>query len=105
MNSLNQKPIAHIRLALLANKAAPSPILGQAFGQFGINIAAFCDNFNRKTKNVRGADIFIPTSVTIYNNNTFEVTIKTPSTTALFKKTARFVKGSSMPKKKNLVCN
>jgi large subunit ribosomal protein L11 len=58
------KKIATIRLILLAGKAAPSPISGQAFGQYGINIMEFCKIFNQQTKNIV-ASVYIPTTVTI----------------------------------------
>lgn len=99
-----KKKIGRVRLSLPANKAAPSPILGQAFGQFGINMMEVCKTFNRQTQNLKDG-LIIPTAVTVYNNNTFDLIIKTPSTTAFFKNTALFVKGSSLPKKQNLIPN
>ena len=100
-NTIPPKGVATVRLILLANKAAPSPILGQAFGQYGINIMEFCNSFNKQTKNIvaadatTGATIYIPTTVTIFSNGTFQVQIKTPTTTGLLKNTARFEKGSA----------
>jgi large subunit ribosomal protein L11 len=98
---MKKKPIAIIRLRLLANKAAPSPILGQALGQYNINIMEFCKTFNTHTKNIKDT-ILIPTIVTIYTHNSFDLSIKTPTTTFLLKHIASFNIGSSLTKKKNL---
>ena len=98
---MNQKPIATIRLTLLANRAAPSPILGQALGQYGINIMDFCKKFNSLTKNIKEI-VYVPTSITVFSSNQFEITIKTPTTCYLFKQVANITKGSPLPKKKNL---
>jgi large subunit ribosomal protein L11 len=95
------KPIATIRLKLLANKAAPSPILGQALGPYGINIMEFCKTFNNQTKNIKDT-VLIPMTLTIFNHNSFEISIKTPTTTFLLKNIVGFTKGSSLPKKNNL---
>jgi large subunit ribosomal protein L11 len=98
---MNQKPIATIRLTLLANRAAPSPILGQALGQYGINIMDFCKKFNNLTKNIKET-IYVPTSIIVFSSNQYEIIIKTPTTCYLFKQVANIIKGSSLPKKKNL---
>lgn len=98
---MKKKPIATIRLTLLANKAAPSPILGQALGQYGINIMEFCKTFNNKTKNIK-ENIYIPTTIIVYKTPPIEIKIKTPSTSFLLKKIAEITKGSSMTKKNNL---
>ena len=98
---MNQKPIATIRLTLLANRAAPSPILGQALGQYGINIMDFCKKFNSLTKNIKEI-VYVPTTITVFSSNLFEITIKTPTTCYLFKQVANITKGSPLPKKKNL---
>lgn len=52
VTTMTKKKIATIRLTLLAHSAAPSPILGQALGQYGLNIANFCKAFNEQTKHV-----------------------------------------------------
>lgn len=56
------KPKATIRLTLLAGKAAPSPLLGQALGQYSINIMEFCKNFNNQTKNIKET-VYVPTII------------------------------------------
>ena len=98
---LRKKPLARIRLTLPANRAAPSPLLGQALGQYGINIMEFCKSFNKKTSNTK-EHIYIPTSITIYSHNSFDVPIKTPSNTSLLKGIAKISKGSAMTKKERL---
>ena len=91
---MNKKPIATIRLTLLANKAAPSPILGQALGQYGINIMDFCKIFNNQTKNLKD-NIYVPTLIYLYTRDNFKVIIKTPCTSYLIKQMANIAKGNS----------
>lgn len=94
------RPKAIIRLTLLANKAAPSPLLGQALGQYGINIMQFCKNFNNKTKNIK-ENIYIPTKLILYNKETYDIIIKTPTISYLIKKISNIEKGSRMTKKES----
>jgi large subunit ribosomal protein L11 len=98
---MKKKPIATIRLTLLANRAAPSPLLGQALGQYGINIMEFCKNFNNQTKMVC-SQVYIPTHIYLYSRDSFQVIIKTPSTSYLIKQVANISKGSALAKKNNL---
>jgi large subunit ribosomal protein L11 len=98
---MKKKAIANIRLTLMAGKAAPSPILGQALGQYGINIMEFCKNFNNQTKNIK-EQVYIPVRVQIYSKDSFQVSIKTPTTTYILKQLANIAKASSSTKKKNL---
>jgi large subunit ribosomal protein L11 len=93
-----KKPTSTIRLTLLANKAAPSPLLGQALGQYGINIMEFCKNFNNQTKNLK-EQLYVPTLIFLYNRDNYEIIIKTPSTSYLLKQIAKITKGSSITKK------
>ncbi len=98
---MKKKAKAKIRLTLLANKAAPSPILGQALGQYGINIMEFCKNFNGKTKNIK-ENTLIPTKIMLYSKETYEIIIKTPTTTNMIKQITNIEKGSKMTKKENM---
>ena len=93
-----KKPIARIRLAPLANKAAPSSVPGQTLGQYKINIMESRKPSNSKTKNIK-EHVYIPTPIKIFSSNPFEITIKTPSTTYLSKQTANVAQGSALPKK------
>jgi large subunit ribosomal protein L11 len=98
-SSTKRKKIACIRMTLLANRAAPSPLLGQALGQYGLNIAGFCKSFNEKTKNIK-EHVYIPTRVEVYRLHgviSFEITTKSPSSTYLLKQTANLLKGSPFP--------
>ena len=97
----NRKKIATVNLVLTAGQAAPSPILGQALGQYGLNIAGFCKSFNEKTKNIK-AQVPVPVRVEVYriranSQNSFEITTKLPSSTYLLKQTANLLKGSPTP--------
>lgn len=91
-------PKAIIRLRLMANKAAPSPILGQSLGQYGINIMDFCKKFNNSSKNLKDG-LIVPITVTIYSAKSFIIQIKTPSASELIKTVTGFKKGSSLPRK------
>ena len=97
----DKKPIATIRLTSLANKAAPSSISGQTSGQYKINIMEFRKLSNSQTKNIK-EQVYIPTPIKIYSQNSFKITIKTPSTTYPSKQTVHVTKGSSLPKKELL---
>jgi ribosomal protein L11 len=98
---MNQKPIATIRLTSSANRAAPSPISGQALGQYGINTMDSRKKSNSSTKNVKEI-VHVPTSITVSSSNQFETTIKTPTSRYPSKQMANIPKGSPLPKKKNL---
>jgi large subunit ribosomal protein L11 len=93
-----KRELATIRLTLLANKAAPSPLLGQMFGQYGVNVMQFCKSFNEQTKNVKD-NIYVPTIIKLYSREDYQVIIKSPTTTFLLKQIANIAKGSSMTKK------
>lgn len=84
----------------MANKAGPSSTLGQALGQYGINIMEFCKEFNKQTEKLRGIENQkIPTTIKVKGRK-FEIKIKTPSTTTLMKNTVLIKKGSKEPGKK-----
>jgi large subunit ribosomal protein L11 len=84
---LMRKPIATIRFVLLARSAKPSPALSQALGQYRINIMDFCKNYNARTKNIK-EHVYIPTKITIYNRNSYDIAIKTPTSTYLLRECA-----------------
>ncbi len=97
---LRKKPLARIRLTSLANRATPTPALGQAPGQYGLNIMEFRKSSNNQTSNIK-EHVYIPTPITIFSHNSFEILIKTPPNTHLIKKIAKISKGSSMAKIQN----
>jgi len=74
-----------VKLQLQAGKASPAPPVGPALGPHGINIMAFCKEFNSKTQN---SDMIIPVVLTIYSDRSFSMVLKTPPTSVLLKKAA-----------------
>ncbi len=91
------KPImAQIKLQVTAGKANPSPPIGPALGQHGVNIMDFCNAFNARTTNDAG--MIIPVVITVYTDRTFTFITKTPPASVLLKKSAKIAKGSGNPK-------
>jgi large subunit ribosomal protein L11 len=74
-----------VKLQLPAGKASPAPPVGPALGPHGINIMAFCKEFNAKTQ---GSDMIIPVVLTVYSDRSFSMVLKTPPTSVLLKKAA-----------------
>ena len=74
-----------VKLQLQAGKASPAPPVGPALGPHGINIMAFCKEFNSKTQN---SDMIIPVVLTVYSDRSFSMLLKTPPTSVLLKKVA-----------------
>lgn len=90
-----KKVIAQVKLQVEAGKANPSPPIGPALGQHGVNIMDFCKAFNARTQNDAGT--IIPVVITIYADRTFTFITKTPPASFLIKKAAKVAKGSSDP--------
>lgn len=86
-----------VKLQIPAGKANPAPPVGPALGQHGLNIQAFCSEFNEKTKKQTG-DI-IPVEITVYEDRSFSFICKTPPASDLIKKAAGIEKGSGEPHK------
>jgi large subunit ribosomal protein L11 len=84
---------AIVKLAIPAGKATPAPPVGPALGQHGINIMAFCKDYNARTAHQAGS--IIPAEITIFQDNSFRFVLKTPPATDLLKKAAGVSKGSS----------
>ena len=80
-----KKVTGMVKLQLAAGKASPAPPVGPALGPHGINIMAFCKEFNAKTQ---GSDMIIPVVLTIYADRSFSMLLKTPPTSVLLKKAA-----------------
>jgi large subunit ribosomal protein L11 len=74
-----------VKLQLPAGKASPAPPVGPALGPHGINIMAFCKEFNARTQ---GSDMIIPVVLTVYADRSFSMVLKTPPTSVLLKKAA-----------------
>jgi large subunit ribosomal protein L11 len=87
------------KLILEAGKANPSPPVGPAFGQRGLNSKEFCDAFNNKTKNIPGVKIGtrLPVVITFYTDKSYTFEIKQPPATSLIKDELGLAKGSSNP--------
>ena len=92
-----KKVIANIKLQIKAGKATPSPPIGPALGQHGVNIMEFCKAYNAMTQNQEGT--VIPALITIYSDRTFSFITKTPPATFLIKKAAKLAKGAHTPRK------
>lgn len=86
---------ATVKLLLPGGQATPSPPVGPALGQHGVNIMEFCKAFNEKTRGMEGT--IVPVVVTIYKDRTFDFVLKTPPTSFLLKQAAKIAKGSSEP--------
>lgn len=92
-----KKVVALVKLQLQAGQATPSPPVGPALGQHGVNIMEFCKAFNERTKSQEGT--IIPALITIFSDRTFNFITKTPPATFLIKKAAKLAKGAHAPKK------
>ncbi len=95
-----KKIIAQIKLQVIAGKANPSPPIGPALGQQGVNIMDFCKAFNARTANDGG--IIIPVVITVYEDRTFTFITKTPPAAVLLKKAAEIAKGAGDPKRERV---
>jgi large subunit ribosomal protein L11 len=86
-----------IKLQIPAGQATPAPPVGQALGQWGLNIMEFCKAYNSKTEKDRG--MIIPVVITVYADKSFSFITKTPPASDLLKKAAGIAKGSPEPNK------
>ena len=92
-----KKVIGQIKLQLPAGKANPSPPVGPALGQHGVNIMAFCKEFNAKTQ--KDAGLIIPVVISVYQDRSFSFIMKTPPAAVLIKKALNLQSGSARPNK------
>src|SRR6184192_3582361 len=88
-----------IKLQVPAGKANPSPPVGPALGQHGVNIMEFCKSFNARTQAQAKDDLIIPVVITVYNDRSFTFITKTPPAAILLKRAANVAKGSGSPNK------
>ena len=91
-----KKIMAYIKLQVKAGEANPSPPVGPALGQHGVNIMEFCKAFNAKTQSVEKG-LPIPVVITVYNDRSFTFISKTPPAAVLLRKAAGVPKGSGEP--------
>ena len=92
-----QKVTGYIKLQIPAGKATPSPPVGPALGQHGVNIMAFTKEFNERTKNDMG--LIIPVIITVYADRSFTFITNTPPAAVLIKKACGIEKASGVPNK------
>ena len=95
-----KKILATVKLQVKGGQANPSPPIGPALGQHGVNIAEFCKTFNARTQDQMGT--VIPVLVTIYADRSFSFITKTPPASVLLKQAAKIAKGSSEPNRQKV---
>lgn len=92
---MGKKITALIKLALPAGKATPAPPVGPALGQHGVNIAAFCKEYNAKTDDKTG--LIIPVEISVYEDRSYTFILKTPPASVLLANAAKIKKGAKTP--------
>jgi large subunit ribosomal protein L11 len=92
-----KKVVGQIKLQIPAGKANPSPPVGPALGQHGVNIMEFCKAYNARTQDQEG--LIIPVIITVYADRSFTFITKTPPAAVLLLKAAKIPKGSGVPNK------
>ena len=90
-----KKVVAVVKLQCPAGQANPSPPVGPALGQHGVNIMEFCKAFNARTQDKQG--LIIPALITVYADRSFTFELKTPPASVLLKRAAKIAKGSGDP--------
>lgn len=95
-----KKVIGMVKLQVPAGQATPSPPVGPALGQHGVNIMEFCKAFNARTQGQEG--MIIPVVVTVYADRSFTFVTKTPPTPILLKRVAQIAKGSGQPNREKV---
>ncbi len=95
-----KKIVAIVKLQCPAGQANPSPPVGPALGQHGVNIMEFCKTFNARTQDRQG--LIIPSIVTIYADRSFTFELKTPPAAVLLKRAAKIAKGSGEPNREKV---
>lgn len=92
-----KKKVGEIKLQIAAGQANPAPPVGPALGQHGVNIMAFCKEFNAATK--ADAGLIIPVVISVYQDKSFTFITKSPPASVLLKKAAGVASGSKVPNK------
>jgi large subunit ribosomal protein L11 len=95
-----KKVAAQIKLQVKGGQANPSPPIGPALGQHGVNIMEFCKAFNARTQGQEG--VIIPVLITVYSDRSFTFVTKTPPASILLKQAAKLEKGSSEPNREKV---
>jgi len=87
-----KKVLGMVKLQLPAGQATPAPPVGPALGQYGINLAGFCKEFNARTRGSEG--LIVPAVITVYKDRSFTFILKSPPASVLLKRAAGLAKGS-----------
>ena len=95
-----KKVVAIVKLQCPAGQANPSPPVGPALGQHGVNIMEFCKAFNARTQDKQG--LIIPAVISVYADRSFTFELKTPPAAVLLKRAAKIAKGSGEPNKEKV---
>ena len=95
-----KKVVTNIKLQVPAGQANPSPPIGPALGQHGVNIMEFCKQFNARTQGQEG--MIIPVVITVFSDRSFTFITKTPPAAVLLKKAAGVEKGSATPNRQKV---
>ncbi len=95
-----KKITGYVKLQINAGKATPAPPVGPALGQHGVNIKAFCEEFNEKT--AKNAGLVIPVVITVYADRSFSFILKTPPASVLLKKACGIESGSGKPNREKV---
>lgn len=95
-----KKVVALIKLAIPAGKANPAPPIGPALGQHGVNIMAFCKEYNARTAEQVG--LVVPVEISVFEDRSFTFILKTPPASVLIKKAIGIEKGSGQPNKEKV---
>ena len=90
-----KKVKAQVRIQIEAGKASPTPPIGPSLAPHGINLMAFCKEYNARTANMTGN--IIPAEITVFSDNSFTFVLRTPPTAQLIRKAAGVEKGSGVP--------
>jgi large subunit ribosomal protein L11 len=90
-----KRVVAQVKLQIQAGKATPAPPVGPALGQHGVNIVAFCKEYNERT--AAQAGLVVPVEITIYEDRSFTFVTKTPPASVLLKRAAGVERGSGKP--------
>jgi large subunit ribosomal protein L11 len=94
---MGKKLVAVVKLAINAGKATPAPPIGPALGQHGVNIMAFCKEYNAKTADQAG--MVVPVEISVFEDRSFTFVLKTPPASVLIKKELGLERGSGQPHK------
>ena len=97
MARVRKRVLTTIRLQITAGQASPTPPVGPALGQHGVNIVEFCKAFNAQTQDMQG--LVIPVVITVYADRSFSFVLKSPLASVLLKRAAKVEKGSPEPNK------